>query len=181
MTSDPDLKLWSAPIRADDVPETGRHVKLSANAATRAAIATHAGLRSLDRLEAAFAVTRRGRDGLRVTGEVSANVGQVCVVTLEQVDNKVSEHLAVDFLPASATEHVRTLADTVDEGGDEPPELLRDGTVDLGALAIEFFILGLDPYPRKPDVEFAAPQAENTASGPFAALAKLKPGPKPQN
>src|SRR4249920_690508 len=96
-------------------------------------IVTHAGLRSLDRLEATFAVTRRGRDGLRVTGEVGANVGQVCVVTLEPVDNKVSEHLAVDFLPASATEHVRTLADTVDEGDDEPPELLRDGTVDLGA------------------------------------------------
>ncbi len=47
----------------DDVPEAGRHVKLSADAATRAAIAAHAGLRSLDRLEATFAVTRRGSDG----------------------------------------------------------------------------------------------------------------------
>jgi uncharacterized metal-binding protein YceD (DUF177 family) len=181
LTPDPDLKLWNVPVRADDVPETGRHVKLSADAATRTAIAAHAGLRSLDRLEAAFDVTRRGRDGLRVTGEVSADVGQVCVVTLEPVDSTVSERLDVDFLPASATAHGKTLADTVDEGGEELPEVLKDGSVDLGALAVEFLMLGLDPYPRKPDVEFAAPQVENAASGPFAALAKLKPDPKRQN
>ena len=181
MTPDPDLKLWNVLIRADDVPETGRHVKLSADAATRAAIAAHAGLRSLDRLEAAFEVTRRGRDGLRVTGEVNADVGQACVVTLEPVYNKVSERLEIDFLPASATAHVRTLADTVEDGGEEPPELLKDGSVDLGALAVEFLMLGLDPYPRKPDVEFVAPQVEPAASGPFAALAKLKPGPERQN
>jgi len=181
VTPDPDLKLWNVLIRADDVPETGRHVKLSADAATRAAIAAHAGLRSLDRLEAAFEVTRRGRDGLRVTGEVNADVGQACVVTLEPVYNKVSERLEIDFLPASATAHVRTLADTVEDGGEEPPELLKDGSVDLGALAVEFLMLGLDPYPRKPDVEFVAPQVEPAASGPFAALAKLKPGPERQN
>ena len=181
MTPEPDLKLWNVLIRADDVPETGRHVKLSADAATRAAIAAHAGLRSLDRLEAAFEVTRRGRDGLRVTGEVNADVGQACVVTLEPVYNKVSERLEIDFLPASATAHVRTLADTVEDGGEEPPELLKDGSVDLGALAVEFLMLGLDPYPRKPDVEFVAPQVEPAASGPFAALAKLKPGPERQN
>lgn len=178
MTPDPDLKLWNVPIRVDDVPEAGRHVKLSADAATRAVIAAHAGLRSLERLDAVFEVTRHGRDGLRVTGEVSADVGQACVVTLEPVDNKVSEQFDIDFLPASAAEHAKTLSDTVDEGGDEPPELLKDGSVDLGALAVEFLILGLDPYPRKPDAEFAAPQVENAPDGPFAALAKLKPGPK---
>jgi hypothetical protein len=103
------------------------------------------------------------------------------VVTLEPVDNTVSERVDLDFLPASATAHDKTLADTVDDGGEELPELLKDGSVDLGALAVEFLLLGLDPYPRKPDVEFIAPQVENAASGPFAALAKLKPSPKRQN
>jgi uncharacterized metal-binding protein YceD (DUF177 family) len=181
VTPDPDLKLWNVPVRVDDVSETGRHVTLVADAATRSAIADHAGLRSLDRLEATFDITRRGREGLRVTGEVSADVGQVCVVTLDPVDNRVRERVDLDFLPESATEHARTLADTVDDGGAEPPEFLKDGSVDLGALAIEFLMLGLDPYPRKPDVEFVAPQVENVDSGPFAALAKLKPGPKQQN
>ncbi len=176
-----DLKPWNVPIRVDDVPEAGRHVRLSADVATRAAIAAHAGLRSLDRLEASFDITRRGRDGLHVTGEVTADVGQACVVTLEPVENAVSERVDLDFLPASTAAHARTLTDTVNEGGNEPPELLVDGSVDLGALAVEFLIIGLDPYPRKPDVEFAAPQSEAAASGPFAALAKLKQGPKQQN
>ncbi len=40
---------------------------------------------------------------------------------------------------------------------DEPPEPLVGGTVDLGAIATEFLILGIDPYPRKPGAEFDAP------------------------
>jgi len=173
--------LWNVPVRLDEVPETGRHVALAADAATRAAIAAHAGLRTLDRLEVVFDLSRRGTDGLHVTGEVSADVGQVCVVSLEPVDNKVIEQIDLDFLPAGAMEHTRTLSDTVDDGGEEPPELLQNGAVDLGALAVEFLILGLEPYPRKPGVEFVGPQDENGVSGPFAALAKLKTGPKSQN
>ena len=41
----------------------------------------------------------------------------------------------------------------------------------LGALTAEFFALGLDPYPRKPGVEFAAPAEEAAPDSPFAALA----------
>ncbi len=33
-----------------------------------------------------------------------------------------------------------------------------DGTVDLGAIATEFFLLGIDPYPRKEGAEFEAPK-----------------------
>jgi hypothetical protein len=59
----------------------------------------------------------------------------------------------------------------------EPTETLRDGIVDLGAIATEFLILGIDPYPRKPGAVFDAPQAkENVAAQPFAALAALKKG-----
>jgi hypothetical protein len=59
---------------------------------------------------------------------------------------------------------------------DEPPEVLVDGVADLGAVLGEFLLLGIDPYPRKPDAVFA-PSAEAEAeaeAGPFAVLAKLK-------
>ena len=55
----------------------------------------------------------------------------------------------------------------------DDPEPLIGGIVDLGALATEFLILGLDPYPRKPDAVFEPPQDRHAGSGPFAALAKL--------
>ena len=50
-----------------------------------------------------------------------------------------------------------------------------DGAVDLGAIATEFLLLGIDPYPRKPGAVFDAPVAEDDPSShPFAALAALK-------
>ena len=57
------------------------------------------------------------------------------------------------------------------------PEPLVGGVVDLGALATEFLILGLDPYPRKQGAVFEAPQEEKPESGPFAALSQLAKRP----
>ena len=49
--------------------------------------------------------------------------------------------------------------------------------IDLGALATEFLLIGIDPYPRKPDATFQAPEVEDDSTRPFAALAALKKGP----
>ena len=57
---------------------------------------------------------------------------------------------------------------------EEPPEPLQDGKVDLGALANEFLLLGIDPYPRKPGAEFAPPAAAEAGEHPFAGLEALK-------
>ena len=46
---------------------------------------------------------------------------------------------------------------------DEEPEPLIGNSVDLGLLATEFLILGVDPYPRKPDAAFEAPAAAEAA------------------
>ena len=37
---------------------------------------------------------------------------------------------------------------------EDPPEPIVNGAIDLGALAAEFLMLGLDPYPRKPGAVF---------------------------
>ena len=47
-------------------------------------------------------------------------------------------------------------------------------SVDLGAVATEFLLLGIDPYPRKPGAVFDAPATGDPAGHPFAALAALK-------
>ena len=51
-----------------------------------------------------------------------------------------------------------------------------DGTVDLGALATEFLLLGIDPYPRKPGAVFEPPSTGDPGESPFAALAGLRTG-----
>jgi hypothetical protein len=60
----------------------------------------------------------------------------------------------------------------------EPPEPLVDGIIDLGVIAVEFLMLGIDPYPRKKGVEFVTPNAPDPATSPFSALGKLKKGPQ---
>jgi hypothetical protein len=171
-------QLWSVPVKAEDIPETGRHFRLSTDGAIRAAIAAHAGLRSIEKLEASFEVTRRGRDGLRAIGEVNAVVGQSCVVTLEPINSVVSEPVDVSFVPLLPTASAGGIAAapilSAADADDDPPELLVDGRIDLGALAIEFLILGIDPYPRGEGAKFVAPQVDVEDSSPFAALAKLK-------
>lgn len=163
---------WHVPVAVEDVPETGQHFDLAADADVRAAVARLAGLRELLRLEANFDVNRRGAGGLHVAGQVSATVGQNCVVTLEPLVKEVREAVDLVFLPPpAAAEH---------DGEGEPaeakwdgPEALVGGSVDLGAIAAEFLLLGLDPYPRKPGAVFEPLQDRSPDSGPFAALAKL--------
>jgi len=166
---------WRVPVAAEDVAETGARFDLVADAQVRAAVARMAGLRDLPRLEANFDVTRRGA-GLHVAGRVSATVGQLCVVTLEPLVNGVEEAIDLLFVPQPTAERedgeVGTRGASVDQ-----TEPLIGGLVDLGALAIEFLILGLDPYPRKPGAVFQPPPETKPDESPFAALGLLRKGP----
>jgi len=160
---------WHVPVRLEDVPETGLHFDLAADEHVRAGLAALAGVPDMPRLEAAIDLARYG-NGLRATGRVSATVEQTCVVTLEPVENHVDETIDVIFAPSSPGNDTDQSAAFE---ADEPPEVLSDGTADLGVIAAEFLLLGIDPYPRKPGAEFAPPAADRAATTPFAALAKL--------
>jgi len=162
---------WSVPLALGDVPEAGRHIDLVADTKTRAAVAEHAGLAALPRLEASFDVAPHGRGGLRVIGRVSATVGQTCVVTLEALENEIEEAIDLLFMPAEAlplvaTAELETPADA--------PEPLIGGAVDLGEIATEFLILSLDPYPRKANAVFQSSTVGKDSAHPFAALVSLK-------
>jgi uncharacterized metal-binding protein YceD (DUF177 family) len=171
---------WLVPVTIEDVAETGRHFDLVADNDIRAAVARLVGLRDLPRLEANFDVTRHGADGLRVCGRVSATVGQNCVVTLEPLANEVDEDIDLLFAPPPPVERKAGEDEAAEEDSERPqrswngPEPLIGGVVDLGALATEFLILGLDPYPRKPGAVFELPQDVKPDPGPFAVLAGLK-------
>jgi len=164
---------WSVPVSLDEIPDTGLHREIEAPAEARTAIAKLAGLRELPALAATFDLERQG-DGVAVKGRVQAKVGQTCVVSLEPIENTVDEPVDLLFV-SEPTEAAKVAASSNTE--EEPPEVLIGGKLDLGALAIEFLMLGLDPYPRKPGVEFTPPKVENGGDHPFAALAALKKRP----
>jgi hypothetical protein len=182
-----DDRPWSVPVRVDDIQASGRHIELDASSDVRAALAKPVGVVAIDRLHASFDVARRGRDGFRVSGEVSATVRQACVVTLEPLVNEINEPVAVDFAPVLNTNSNESNELELDADAPDEPEPLTGNSIDLGVVAIEFLILGVDPYPRKGDAAFtvapdAAPApAEGDAAGhPFAALAALKKTSPPE-
>ena len=163
---------WSIPVAVDDIPETGLHIEADAPAEVRARLTKLANLRDLPRLSAVFDLSRRG-DGVRVAGQLKARVGQTCVVTLDPLETDLDEPINLLFAPPVD-------ADANDGGADrklgdeEPPEPLIEGKLDLGMIATEFLLLGIDPYPRKTGAEFAAVKTPDDRARPFAALEALK-------
>jgi uncharacterized metal-binding protein YceD (DUF177 family) len=156
---------WSVLVAVKEISDTGLHLEIEAPSSVRTELAKLAGVRELPQLSAVFDLDRQGAR-VQVTGQVSARVGQTCVVTLEPMECQVEEAVDVVFAPSLATD--------AKKGDDEPPEPLVDGKVDLGALATEFFLLGIDPYPRKLGAKLALPKVENGGEHPFAALETLK-------
>jgi len=165
---------WTLPVAVDDISEGGLHMKIEAPEGARAELAKVANLRNLPKLSAVFDLTRNGA-GVHVAGEVQARIGQTCVVTLEPMESEIREPIDLRFVPVpdgTKVQERRPRQAKPDE--DEPPEPLVGGRIDLGALASEFLILGIDPYPRKAGAEFAAPAVEDAGEHPFAALETLK-------
>lgn len=156
--------IWTMPVSVTDVPDSGLHIDLHAPPSVRAEIAKLADLRDLPEFSATFDLTRKG-SGIHVGGRVQAKVEQTCVVSLEPIENDVEEAVDLLFAPDPTA---------VGAGDADPPEPLVNGVIDLGAVATEFLLLGIDPYPRKPGVEFAAPKAEAGGEHPFASLESLK-------
>lgn len=172
-------KPFSYPIEVETVPEQGLDVSISADEAARQALAKADGLPAITSLEAEFHVARKGLALFNVSGTVRAWVTQTCVVSLEPFESEIVEDVDVDFAESAAvleaTARAGSLVSPPGAPERDPPDPIIDGTIDLGALAAEFLALGLDPYPRKPGVEFAPlpSEGEDKVAKPFDVLRKL--------
>lgn len=163
--------LFVRPVRVDSIPTEGLEQTIEAGEAERAALAKSDGLVAIRRLVGRFALRREGRGVIRVRGEVHAEATQTCIVSLEPFDVVLDEPVDVRFAPAEREIVGGRAAEskTLDPDGDDAPDPIVDGTIDLGALTAEFLILGLDPYPRKPGVEFSEPGKPEPRDAPEAA------------
>jgi uncharacterized metal-binding protein YceD (DUF177 family) len=173
----PSTAPWSVPVAVEDIPDHGLHIEIDATTAVRAQVlalvAGLASVRELPKLSAVFDLTRRGAR-VHVAGHVSARATQTCVVSLEPIETDVEEAVDVLFAPADTLQPETVVYDNATKDEKEPPEPLVDGTVDIGALATEFLVLGVDPHPRKAGAEFAPLKVGDDGAKPFAALEALK-------
>jgi uncharacterized metal-binding protein YceD (DUF177 family) len=164
---------FSRLVAIDQLPARGHDLEIAASAAERAALARRFAILGIDRLDAKLRLKPIGRGPLvRLSGTVSAEVVQACVVSLEPVRQSVDEAFEMTFGP------------DVDNGGEaeidldldaeDPPDPIVDGEIDVGEAVAEQVALALDPFPRADGAVFtppaeAAPEEAETAN-PFAAL-----------
>jgi uncharacterized metal-binding protein YceD (DUF177 family) len=181
-----DAPIISRPFEVALATPTGAHRHIEATPSECAALAEENGLLEVRSLAADFVVKLESSGAIRVEGGVRADIVQACVVTLDPVPQTVDEAFELRFVPPGsrgAPEPPRAGAEImIDPEQPDPPDLLEGPTIDIGAIAEEHFILGIDPYPRSPGASLAAigdEAPEEPRANPFAALKALKRDPDP--
>jgi uncharacterized metal-binding protein YceD (DUF177 family) len=160
-----------------DVPANGMEVTKIATETERAALAQALRILSCDLLTAKYRVRRLAGDAYGVRGKFTADVVQACIVTLAPVLETVSVAFAVEFHPSDTA---KTAAEGAVDLDDEVEIEPFDGkTLAIGRVIFEELVAALNPYPRRPGAEYAAPAtaeraAADAKANPFAVLAKLK-------
>ena len=138
------------------LPQKGMPVTIEANEAQRAGLAAEHELVSVESWKAELLVSTWKRNGVKVSGRVDADITQECVVTLEPLHPHISEEISAIFFPEDSklARHGFHAPGEVhlDVEGADSPETFAGETIDVGALAEEFFALAIDPYPRKEGV-----------------------------
>lgn len=170
------IHIHDAGIRLDSMPTNGRDLALTVDADTRAAIAEFLEITSVERLTVALHAVRF-RGGMRVSGQLDAEIAQPSVVSLEPVRQKIVEPVDRIFLPGAEKDFADD-ADTdvfVDPDGEDIPDHFDGNEADLSDLIIETLSLAIDPYPRLNGEEIPAElNPEDPDDRPFAALKVLK-------
>ena len=172
---------WRASVTVAQIPESGLHRDLEANADARKAMAEIAGLREIASAHASFDLNLQSGGRVHVAGKLSARIGQTCVVTLDPIENEIDEQIEVMFAPDEQIPPADLVADEDAGEGElpEPPEPIVGGVIDLGRFATDALFLAIDPYPRKLGAVFEPHvAATDPEDHPFAALKVLKPGPE---
>jgi len=132
------------------------------------------GLPAIHNLAAELKVSRWRGEGLRIEGRFSADLDQICVVSLEAFRSTLSDTFESYFLPAGRKAGKDEAA--IEEGDAEPFE---NGVIDMGEAVAEAMAVALDPYPKKPGVSFEDIVEDTDSSqeqNPFAGLSQLKKG-----
>jgi uncharacterized metal-binding protein YceD (DUF177 family) len=161
---------FSRPIDRRHLP--GKRVKLVANEEERAALAGRFALVSVGRLEAEIRLDADG-EAIDVRGHLAADIVQSCAVSGEDLPVAIDEPLTLRFVPERPI-----TVEEIELAEDELDEIPFAGHVfDLGEAVAQSLALAIDPYAVGPEAERARKEAgllDESASGPFAALAALK-------
>src|SRR5215216_4212101 len=145
----------------------GDEVRFTADEAERVALAKWAGIQSVEKLEVGVQIKKLATDRFGLVFEIAADVTQACVVSLEPVPGHIEHSFGRELIFTGPSRHraeppkpaeSETVLDLTQEEG---PEEITSLHQDLAVPVLEEFILSLDPYPRRPGVEFTPKTGES--------------------
>jgi hypothetical protein len=153
------------------LPQKGLPVVIEADAAQRAVLAEEHGLLSVESYRAQLLVVSWKRNGVKVSGRVEADITQACIVSLEPVEAHIDEPVEALLLPEDSKLGRQGFEGggeiLLDADGPDSPETFSGDSIDVGALAEQFFGLAIDPYPRKPGASLDAGGKTEAAENEF--------------
>ncbi len=156
------------------LPRKGMPVVIHADARQREALARDHALAEVRSWRADLIVEPWKRNGIKVSGRVVADIVQECVVTLNPLETRIDEAVEGLFLPEDSKlgrlGFERAGEIVIAAEGPDSPETFSGDSIDVGALAEEFFALAIDPYPRSKGAQIASAGLEEgdvEADGPL--------------
>lgn len=161
--------------RIIDVTRMGSNLRqIEASAQERDALARRFALAAIDRLEAEIALAAIG-PAITATGRLRAQIVQYCAVSGEPFPVSIDVPLALRFVPARQ----RAPDEEVELDVEDCDEIEFTGnSFDLGEEVAQSLALAIDPFATGPEADRVRQEAgllDEGATGPFAALASLKP------
>jgi hypothetical protein len=172
--------VWPASLSLQELGRGPVERRLIAEGPALTRIAQALDLVELKSLEARLRITP-WLDGAQIEGLWSATIVQTCGITLEPFETALGGELSLRAVPSgsAALPTESDLEIELDPEADDPPDEITDGVIPLGAYVAEDLSLAIDPFPRKPGVDFEPPP-EPSEPSPFAVLAQLK-APRPNS
>ncbi len=164
---------WGKSVKLHELSRGPVRLDLEPDPEQRGEIAKQLKLQGLPALAAKVTV-KAWLDGAELTGRFDAIVEQICGVSLEPFEQRISGDVEVRVVPAGSTHAAASDGGELELDPDAPdaPDVLDGDAIDVAGYVIEHLALELDPFPRKPGATFdyEAPEVETS---PFAALKKL--------
>lgn len=140
----------------------------------RRRLAARFAITAIDSMRAELRLTIEGQT-VEAKGKLTASIVQMCAISGEDFPVKISEPVALRFVPANAS---RAPDEEIEISADDCDEIEYEGTVfDLGEAVAQSLALAIDPFAEGPNADKARAEHKlggDVASGAFAALSALK-------
>ena len=170
-------KNFSYPIVVDELTRTEKKYHLKATNKDLAYLTEVLQVPAVKDFEAEILLKNNPKEHiLNVLGKVRAELELESVVSLEHFTKVYEPEFSLVYDTQMTYKEQRALLE--DDNAADVPDIIENGKIDLGQIAIEQVALVMEDYPRKEGevFEFISEFDEETtkAQNPFSVLAKLK-------